>query len=167
MRATSSRRRAAPIRKASRSRWKRTWSSWLASALRIAKAVNPYLAPDDANAVWLRIGRSACFGDLHDFQRRWLSLFRAVAARDAVRMAELASRLLDSGRDLGPEAREYLLLAGMTGYLAQRRAEPALALWRAQSGQLRRSAASPVFRLLRCHAQPDGCAADFRAFNER
>jgi hypothetical protein len=143
---------------------------WLSSALRIAKAMNPYLAPDDLGAVWLRIARSPCFGGLHDFQKRWLALFRAVGARDTERMAQLASGLLDSERSVGTEAREYLLTAAMLGHIASRTPEGALALWRAHHEKIRRSADSPVFRLLRCHAQPAGpasCAADFSAFRER
>jgi hypothetical protein len=120
--------------------------------------------------VWLRIARSPCFGDLHDFQRRWLALFRAVGARDAERMAEHASRLLEGGRPLASEAREYLLMAAMSGHIALRQPERALRLWRAHSEKVRRAAGSPAFRLLRCHAQPGepaACAADFRGYDER
>src|SRR5205085_8853405 len=135
---------------------------WLSSALRAAKAINPYLAADDATAPWYRIARSPCFGDLHDFQARWIALFRAVGARDAARMAELGERLLSGERPLNSEAREYLLMSAMAGNIAQRNPGAALALWRAHEGRIRpSSAASPAFRLLRCHAGA-GCAADFR-----
>ena len=43
---------------------------WLHSALRIAKALNPYLAPDDLAPVWARIMGSACYAGLAEFQRR-------------------------------------------------------------------------------------------------
>ena len=131
---------------------------WLHSALRVAKVLNPYLAPDDAGAVWLRIERSPCFGDLRDFQRRWIALFRAVGARDAARMAEFGSQLLGSDLSFGSDAREYLLMAAMAGYIADRRPAQALELWRAHSGKIPRAAAMPAFRLLRCHAEPRSCA---------
>ncbi len=140
---------------------------WLTSALRIAKVMNPFLSPDDVGAVWLRIARSPCFADLHDFQRRWLGLFRAVGARDAERMAQLASRLLDSERPMSADAVEYLLMSAMTGHLALRQPERALELWRAHREKLRRSADVPAFRLLRCHAGAEGCAADFAKFEDR
>jgi hypothetical protein len=143
---------------------------WLTSALRIAKAVNPYLAADDAGAIWLRIARSPCFGDLLELQRNWIALFRAVGARDAARMAEIGTRLLSSERPFGNEAREYLVMAAMTGHLAAREPERALELWRAQEKRLTRSASTPAFRLLRCHAQRGdaaACAAAFRDYAER
>ena len=56
---------------------------WLHSAMRVAKALNPYLAPDDLAPVWTRIMGSACYAGLADFQRRWLAVFQAVGARNA------------------------------------------------------------------------------------
>jgi spermidine synthase len=140
---------------------------WLNSALRVAKVLNPFLAPDDAGAVWLRIERSPCFGDLRDFQRRWLALFRAVGARDAARMAEFGSQLLGSDLSMGSDAREYLLMAAMAGYIADRHPAQALELWRAHSGKIPRAVAMPVFRLLRCHAEPSSCADAFRGYATR
>jgi hypothetical protein len=138
---------------------------WLNSALRVAKAVNPYLAAEDAAAVWLRIGASPCFGGLHAFQQRWLALFRAVAARDANRMAELGEALLKSDRDLATETREYALMAALAGHIASRRPQQALELWRAHAERIGRPA-SPPFRLLRCHAEPGDAAACARAFRD-
>jgi predicted membrane-bound spermidine synthase len=138
---------------------------WLHSAIRVARAVNPYLAPDDAGAVWRDIARAPCFAALQEFQRRWLELFRAVAARDASRMASHASRLLEATPELGADAREYLVLAAMTGSVASGEKSAALALWNAQKTQLR-SPASPAFRLLRCHAEAASCEAEFRPYAE-
>jgi spermidine synthase len=139
---------------------------WLSSALRVARTMNPFLSADDATAPWYRMARSPCFGDLTDFQQRWLSLFRAVAARDGARMAELAARLLDTGRPLTGEAREYLLMSAMLGYLSDGHPKRALELWQMQREKLRASAqASPAFRLLRCHAETANCAGDFEAYN--
>ena len=139
---------------------------WLHSAVRVAKAINPYLAPDDAGAVWLRIAASPCYGTLQDFQRRWLALFRAVALRDAGRMAELGGWLLDDQAGLAAEVRQYVVMAALAGNIASRNPVRALELWRTHGEALGAAAASPAFRLLRCHAAAD-CAADFRAYAER
>jgi spermidine synthase len=144
---------------------------WLNSALRVAKSINAYLSPDDAAAVWVRIASTPCFGDLYQFEQSWLTLFRAVGARDTARMAELGARLLSSERPFGSEAREYLLMAAMAGYLGEHQPGRALELWRAQVASIPRAAATPAFRLLRCHAQKKddsgSCAADFSAYAER
>ena len=144
----------------------REFDVWLHSAARVARAINPYLAPDDAGAVWQQILARTCFAGLQEFQRRWLVLFRALAARDAPRMAEHASALLSTQAELGQEAREFLLLAAMTGHVASGDKAAALELWRAQKARIRFPGA-PAFRLLRCHAEPAGCEADFRAYAER
>jgi spermidine synthase len=140
---------------------------WLHSALRVARALNPYLAPDDAGAVWMRIAASPCYAWLQEFQRSWLELHRAVARRDAGRMAELGTLLLETQTDLRSEAREFLLMAAMTGHIAAGGRARAEELWRAYAGVLSpAAAASPAFRLLRCQAGP-GCAEAFAAYAGR
>jgi hypothetical protein len=125
---------------------------WLHSLVHVAKAVNPFLPPEEAGAIWTRIRNSSCYKDMHEFQRRWLSLFAAVGARDAVQMAELASDLLAHQTELTNDSREYLLMAGMAGYVAAGSPEHARTLWDYYSRQVLRSSSKPVFRLLRCHA---------------
>ena len=139
---------------------------WLHSALRVAQAVNPYLAWDDLAPLWSRVQAARCFPRLHDFQRRWLALFRAVAARDAAGMAGHATALLASQTEAGAEAREYLLLAAMTGHLAAGDRAAALQVWQAHGERFRR-AATPAFRLLRCHARVSDCDREFAAQAER
>jgi predicted membrane-bound spermidine synthase len=138
---------------------------WLHSAIRVAKALNPYLAPDDVGAIWGRIVGSACYASLQDFQRRWLALFQAVGARNPARMAELAASLLGTEQKLISDAREYLLLAALTGYVASGDKARALELWGSHSAAVQ--VTRPAFRLLRCHADPAGCASAFRAYAER
>jgi spermidine synthase len=139
---------------------------WLRAALRLAKGVNPFLASDDVSAIWFRIARAPCFGELHEFQRQWLALFRAVGGRDATRMAEIAGRLLASERPAGAEAREYLLLAAMAGRVALGQPERATALWREHREALGEAAGKPAFRALRCHGEKDlaACVADFAPY---
>jgi spermidine synthase len=138
---------------------------WLHSAIRVAKALNPYLSSDDLAPVWARIIGSACYAGLADFQRRWLALFQAVGARNAARMAELAAPLISAEQPLIADAREYLLLVAMTGYVASGDKAKALELWKAYGSGTR--AARPAFRLLRCHAEFSTCAPAFRSYAER
>ncbi len=139
---------------------------WLHSAIRVAQTVNPYLAPDDLAPIWARIASGWCFPSLHEFQRQWIALFRAVGARDAARMAALATALLAAQPELSREAREYLLMAAMTGNVAQGEGRVAVELWRKYREHVRAPAA-PAFRLLRCRAEAAGCAEDFRAYAVR
>ena len=138
---------------------------WLHSAIRVAKAINPYLAPDDAGAVWGRIIGSGCYQGLLDYQRRWIALFQAVGARNAPRMAEIAGSLLGEQQTLVSDAREYLVLAALTGYVASGAKPKALELWGSYSPSVR--VTRPAFRLLRCHADPAGCSKAFRVYAER
>ena len=139
---------------------------WLHSLLNVARAVNPYLAPAEAQAVWARFAGAPCFAALQDFQRRWIALFAAIGSRDAARSAELASGLLASEQDLTRDGREYLLMAGMAGHVAAGSPERAKDLWKQHEGRIR-GAGKPVFRLLRCHAErgdPAACAAAFAPY---
>ena len=144
---------------------------WLHSMINVARAVNPYLAPAEAQAVWARFAGAPCFAVLHDFQRRWIALFAALGARDAARSADLATGLLGSQQELTRDAREYLLMAGMAGHIAAGSPLRAKDLWKKHEDQIR-GAGRPVFRLLRCHAeretQPErqaaACAAAFAPY---
>jgi spermidine synthase len=139
---------------------------WLHSLLNIARLVNPFLAPEDAGAVWARIAGAPCHAALHDFQRRWIALFAALAARDGKRSAALAEELLATQKELTRDAREYLVIAGMTGHLAAGAPLQAKALWQKQETELR-GLGKPVLRLLRCHAEPGNdaaCAAVFAPY---
>jgi hypothetical protein len=140
---------------------------WLHSALRVAQATIPYLSPNDLNGVWPAFMVSRCYATLTGLQRRWLALVRAAAARDAPGMAAIGEELLRTQRELNAETREYLVLAAMTGAVASGQPARALALWAAQKDELRKAAGDPVFRLLRCHAGREQCAADFAAYAER
>ena len=71
----------------------------------------------------------------------------AWCARDAARMARYARELLDTTPELRTDAREYLVLAGLSGCIAGGDKPAALELWRVQKANLRAPAA-PAFRLL-------------------
>jgi spermidine synthase len=136
---------------------------WLLSLLNVARSVNPYLPPEQGVAVWSRFVESPCYGALHPFQRDWIALFAALAARDAAQSAARAEALLASQPDLNRDAREFLVVAGMAGHLGADRPQAARALWDRQEKELR-NLGRPLFRLLRCHAEAagaDACAAAF------
>ncbi len=129
----------------------RSLDVWLHALLRVAGAINPYVAADEAAALWSKVLAAPCVATLHAFQRKWIALFAAVGARDAARMAELGEDLLSTQPTLSSDAREYLLLATMGGALVRGEARRAAALWdRYAPGLLR--ARAPGLRLLRCHA---------------
>ncbi|HEV8096735.1 MAG TPA: hypothetical protein VGP71_13465 [Burkholderiales bacterium] len=141
---------------------------WLHGLVHVAKSVNPFLPPDEAGAIWSRMTGAPCYKDMHEFQRRWISLFAAVGARDAVRMAELASHLLATQTELNTDSREYLLMAAMAGYVAAGAPEHARTVWASYATQIPRGAGKPVFRLLRCHASAgssEDCAEVFNAYS--
>jgi hypothetical protein len=123
--------------------------------------VNPYLSWEDLAPIWGRLASGRCFGTLQEFQQRWISLFRAVALRDAERISALATGLLGTQSDLGHEARDYLLLAAMAGHVAAGKRDSALEVWKTH-GERSRSAGSAPFRLLRCHARASDCAREFQ-----
>ncbi len=141
---------------------------WLHSLLRVASALNPYLDRDSLREVWQHIG-AGCRKDLLEFQRDWIDLLRAVGARDALAMAKLGASLLETQTYAFAEARGYLLSAAMAGHLVQGNRAEAIKLWDGHREALGRKADQPLFRLLRCHAEPAGgrCAEAFSAYSLR
>ena len=106
---------------------------WFHSLYQLARTINPYLSAIEARALWDRlwdrIGTGPCGAALAPAQKAWIGLFRAVASRDAARMAALAEQLLGEASDLPANNRQYLLTAGMTGYLALGQRNKAAELW--------------------------------------
>jgi hypothetical protein len=102
---------------------------WFHSLYQLARTFNPMLPADDAGALWERLDRSACASRIGGDERRWMDLMKAVGRRDAPQMAQLAEALLAKPSDLPAGHRQYLMAAGMTGYLAQGDRARAAALW--------------------------------------
>ena len=140
----------------------RTLDVWLHALLRVARAVNPFVDPEQAAALWSRIRLQPCFESLYPFQQQWIALFDAVGARDAKRMVEAATQLLETQPSLRDEARVYLIEAATSGALARGERARAAELWDRYSVGLLRARA-PALRLLRCHAAQTQaeCAAAF------
>jgi hypothetical protein len=102
---------------------------WLHALYELSRTLNPMLSSDEAAAVWDRIERAPCSTQLTADERQWISLFRAVGERSAPDMARIAEALLAKQTELPLGHRQYLIAAGMTGYLAQGKRAEAAALW--------------------------------------
>jgi hypothetical protein len=135
---------------------------WLHALLNVAQTLNPYLPAAEADLVWNRIARTPCFTGLHDFQKQWIGIFRAVGQRNAVRMAELGGVLLANQSQINNESREYLWMAALTGYVAAGANAEAKKVWDFYAEALADASGRPAFRLLRCRAEPSDCADAFQ-----
>jgi spermidine synthase len=102
---------------------------WFQSLYQLARTLNPMLSAAEAGSVWDRIERSACSTRLSPEERQWIDMMKAVGRRDAPQMAQLGEALLAKPSQLPPGHRQYLIAAGMTGYLAQGKPAEARALW--------------------------------------
>src|SRR5437899_236671 len=102
---------------------------WFHSLYQLARTMNPMLSPDDAKTVWERIERGPCSSRVAPDERQWIDLMKAVGNRAAPDMARLAEALLAKPSDLPAGHRQYLMAAGMAGYLAQGKRAEAGALW--------------------------------------
>lgn len=98
---------------------------WLDSLFEIAEATSPYLSVRELNSIWSRFDITNCRG-LTPWQKDWLSLFKAVANRDADTMAGIGESLLEQHVKF---RQEYILAAAMTGHLARGRFAESLQLW--------------------------------------
>jgi spermidine synthase len=124
---------------------------WLHALYQIARTLNPLLGAEDAGAVWERFERAPCSSLLDPGQRAWIALFKAISRRDAAAMAAGAESLLAVESGLPSGHRQYLIEAGMTGYLAQGERAKAASLWRRYPRDID-GADDPTLRLLSAHA---------------
>jgi spermidine synthase len=124
---------------------------WFHSLYELARTLNPMLSAGDARAVWERIERAPCSARLGPEEREWIGLFRAVGERSAPDMARLAEALLAKTSDLPPNHRQYLIAAGMAGWLAQGKRAEAAALWDRYPADADRTG-DVGLRLLQAHA---------------
>ncbi|MBM3345155.1 MAG: spermidine synthase [Betaproteobacteria bacterium] len=125
---------------------------WFHSLYQVARMVNPLLSRDAGRELWARIARSPCLAGLETQQRRWIELFAAVGRRDAAAMARLAEALLPERSDLPAGHRQYLVAAGMSGYLADGQHGKALAMWNRHAAEVH-DPADLTLRLLHAHAR--------------
>ena len=122
---------------------------WLHSLFQVAVAVNAYLPVEETAAIWRRFESAGCYGSLPQPYKLWIALFKAVGARDGANMSELAVRLFATPGDLPAESRRYLLIAAMTGYLAQNKPRVAIEAWERYAPSMsREDRAQLMLRLL-------------------
>ena len=99
---------------------------WLDSLFRVAEATSAYLSVQELNSMWGHFDFSKCRG-LTPWQNAWLSLFKAVANRDADAMAGIGESLLEQRVKFH---QDYILAAAMIGNLARERFAESLQLWK-------------------------------------
>jgi hypothetical protein len=101
--------------------------------LDVAEVVNPHLPRESAMAVWQAARAARCSAQLATSDAEWLDLFEAVAARDAVRMADLGTRL---AKTASGKLRTHAVLVGATGLIAMGRHQEARQLLSAAAQSL-------------------------------
>lgn len=109
---------------------------WLDSVYNIAITSLSQLPPDETQVLWQHWRSSDCYRRLSSGQADSLALFHAVGRRDAEGMAAVAEKLLANLTGISGEQGNYLLGAGMLGYLAQGRPQNARRLWMAFAPQI-------------------------------
>ncbi len=124
---------------------------WFHSLLQLARTMTPLLPAADATAMWERIAAPPCALRLSESQTAWLDLLRAVAKRDAARMAALSEKLLEPRFRHSNAQQRYLIITGMTGYLVADDKEKAAAIWR-RFPKVADKTADFTLRLLYAHA---------------
>ncbi len=120
----------------------------------VVRIVVPVLTPEELRPLWDRLDSAACRDRLPATERGWIELYRAVGERDAVRIGELAGRMLESDDPIGRERTEYALAAALAAALAQGDRRRAAALWDTHGARHRRPSLELEF--LRRHLQSSG-----------
>ena len=84
--------------------------------LDVAGVVNPMVTPEQASAFWADVKAAKCYARLGEDTKEWITLFEAVGARNAKRMATLGASLAKKD-ELHDDLRVYALMAAVTGML--------------------------------------------------
>jgi spermidine synthase len=105
------------------------YNIWFHSLYQLVHTLNAALSPADISELWNLVDHAPCNSRISSEERQWLDLMKAVGNRDAPKMARLAEALLQKTSDLPASHRQYLMAAGMAGYLAQGKRAEARALW--------------------------------------
>jgi spermidine synthase len=129
---------------------------WFHSLYQVARAANPLLSRAEGRELWETIERSPCLKQLDSAQKRWIQLFSAVGRRDGETMGHVAEDLLRVHSELPAGHRQYLITAGVTGYIAAGQKDKARELWNRYPNDVRDSGNSNTndltLRLIRAHA---------------
>ncbi len=90
-----------------------SFESMLPSLEIVAADIDAKMSPENASALWKRIGDSPCARKLTPEQRQWIELFDATAHRDAARMSPAAAALLRTHAGQKNPASEYAFFAAV------------------------------------------------------
>jgi predicted membrane-bound spermidine synthase len=134
-----------------------TFDSWLHALYEVGVATVSRLPAGEARALWQKLAWGRCAADLPADHKRWLTLFKAIAERDAAMMAAVGEDLL-AAPAAGLESaasRRYLLGITLAGQLAQGRHDAAQLVWQRYGGVAFRDKERPLgieLRFLQAHA---------------
>jgi spermidine synthase len=121
--------------------------------LGLASLTTPYLGRDRAGALWERLEKSRCIGNLDEDDRHWMRLFVAVAQRDPNGMLEHAKPILVASHGAQSDGAEFALLAQATALVCTgRKAEARDVLQLASHAWVRRNSRAAELRYLRALA---------------
>ncbi len=126
-------------------RFETEWTSALHS---FAVLTLPYLDAQMGNSLLATISPENCPGTMSESLQSWISLYRAVAMRDADTIATVAEDLLTDDIAEDEPRRRYLLAAALLGRLSQGQSEEALEIWQEHSRGVDAELQSPDLRLL-------------------
>ena len=133
---------------------------WLGSLYTLATVVNPALGKAASNEVWNKVATSPCYGALPPVGKAWISLFAAIGARDAPRIAANAEGILARSDRMPKNRRGYLLSAAMAGRARGGDWNALSALWGRYGSEISHGewigGEELMFRLLRAHSAADG-----------
>jgi spermidine synthase len=103
--------------------------AWLLGLESLAHSTLARLDADAATALLDAVLPLRCRTQRSALALVWFALYRAVAARDALRMAAAAESVLEFDRTSEPARRRYALTAAMLGHYSSGRPDKALELW--------------------------------------
>ena len=105
----------------------------LESLLRIARLVNPYLDKASATQFWQKFIGVPCYNGLTNQTKNWIALHAATGARNQVQMFDLSQKIFQDSESLNKAETEYLILAGLSGLIAQGETAMAKTFWEKHS----------------------------------
>jgi len=121
---------------------------WMLALQSLAVLTLPYLDAPMGNGLLAAVSPENCPGTVSEGLRSWLSLYRAVASRDASEIATVAEDLLADDIAEDEPRRRYLLAAAMLGHLGQGQSEEALRIWQEHGRGIDTELLAPDLRLL-------------------
>jgi len=100
-----------------------------------AKNAISYLTPAESKTLWKKLESGGCAAGLSVIEKSYVSLFKAIGARNGKQMAFEANFILEHEYDITPVRFKYIIAAGMLGNLAEGDNAKAKALLRLYRGR--------------------------------